>query len=76
MYEGEKKSFRFICRLSRILEVLEDLEGVDGYMLNIPYDSDDLIYHKCVYAHEGGAVEGGDRHRLATSNPVPYSKCS
>lgn len=76
-YGGEKKTFRFIYRLPRILEVLEDFEGVDGYMLNILYDSAALTYYKCVCMRTWvGAVEGGDRHRLATSNPIPYSKRS
>lgn len=56
--EGEKKTFRFIYRLSRILEVLEDFEGADGYMLNILYDSAELTYYKCVYVHVGGCSGG------------------
>lgn len=49
-----------MCHLPQILEVLEDLEWVDGYMLNILYDSADLTYYKCVYAHVG-VCSGGWR---------------
>lgn len=45
----QRKTFRFTYRLSRIVDVLEDFEGADGYRLNILYDSADLSYYKYAY---------------------------